>query len=452
MKTERRFRYSTRPVIAIAITVLLLVTAVPIMAGGAQEGEEVKEIQIALHDSPWLPGFEKMADLYEEQNPNVRMKFSVFPYNGLYEKLTTEIPSGSKEFDIVLLDDPWVPLFYSNRYLTPLQEIESGFEPDDEIIKYASVMRWNHDKSYTTPDGTLYSLPINGNFQLFYYRKDLFEQAGLPTPPKTWEDVKTAADALYDPEKPLYGYVLRGQRGNGLVFNWIPVLRSFGGGIFVDPPNDWRVRIADDNAVAALENYLSLLEWTPPGSGDIGQSDMISMFATGRAVQGIAVAAASAQMDNPDISTIPGKMQYTVTPKSKNGEHTPLLGMWVMGIPSSISDERKQTAFEFMKWATSYEAQMKYVEFGSIPVRSDVLFSDLAKKEDYRFLEGMAESFDLVSERPRIPEWFEIEDIMGLHLNRAVTGEETAEEALSAIEQKVVDLLESEGYETGVAR
>lgn len=436
----------------VAAVILLAIAAAPAFAEGAPEQKDVREIHIALHDSPWLPGFEKLAGLYEEQNSNVRLRFNVFPYNGLYEKLTTEIPAGSTDFDIILLDDPWISLFYDNRYLAPLQDIEPGFEPDPQIISYANAMRWNHEQRYTTPDGTLYSLPINGNCHLFYYREDLYRQAGLPTPPRTWEDVQRAAAALYDPAKPLYGYVLRGQRGNSVVFNWMPVLRSFGGDIFVDPPNDWRVRINDGKALRALETYVGLLQWAPPGSGDMGQADMISFLAAGRAVQGIVVAAATAQMDNPEISSIPGKIQYTVTPRAEDGRHAPILGGWVMGIPDAVSAERKRSAFEFMKWATSYEAQMRYTEFGSIPVRSDVLRSDLAGREQFRYLRGMAESYKLVTERPRMPEWFEIEDIMGLHLNRAVIGEETPRQALENIERRVVELLRAEGYQTGTVR
>ena len=445
-KTQRMRR------IFVAFMLLTVMAIPPVLGAGAREPVEVKEIRIAINDSPWLPGFEKLADYYEELNPNVRLIFNVFPYAGLYEKLVTEIPAGSTEFDLILLDDTWVSLFYDRGYLTPLHEIESGFEPDPEIISYANVMRWNHEKRYTTEDGVLYTLPINGNFHLFYYRKDLYEEAGFSTPPRTWDDVKQAAAALYDPAKPLYGYVLRGQRGNPVVFNFLPVLRSFGGDVLVDPPNDYRVRINDAAAHRALANYLELLTWTPPGSGDIGQSDMISLLASGRALQGIVVAAGSAHMDNPDISAVPGKIHFSVTPRAADGQHAPLLGMWVMGIPNVISDERKATTFEFMKWATSYEAQMKYVEFGAIPVRSDVMFSELADQQQFRFLIGMGESYDLVTERPRMPEWFEMEDIMGLHLNRAIIGEETPRQALAAIERKIIDLLRAEGYDTGSVR
>jgi len=446
-------------VLRFLVCVMLLAgTTLAVFAGGETEraGEaegkaERKKLIIAVNDSPWLPGFKALLPLYE-QTHDATIELSVFPYNGLYEKLTTAIPAGSDEFDIVFMDDTWVPFFYSKELMTPLKDIEPGFEPDPNIITYANVMRWNHDKNYTLADGTLYSLPINGNFHLFFYREDLYKKAGLPTPPNTWTDVKRAAEKLYDPGKPLYGYVLRGQKGNPVVFNFLPVLRSFGGDIFVDPPNDWRLRINDRDAVRALENYLSLLQWTPKGSGDIGQSEMIAMLATDKAVQGIVVAAGVPWMDSEETSTIPYTVQYTVTPKAENGKHAPLLGMWVMGIPSSVPDDRKKTAFEFMKWATSYDAQMEYVRVGAIPIRSDVMFSDLADQKEYRYLKAMGQSYDLVSERPRMAEWFEIEEIMGRHLNLAVVGQKSAREALNDMANDVLKVMREAGYDTGIVR
>ena len=47
--------------------------------------------------------------------------------------------------------------------------------------------------------GELYALPYVGNSQLFFYRKDLFEKAGLQMPDKpTWDFVKTAAAKITD--------------------------------------------------------------------------------------------------------------------------------------------------------------------------------------------------------------------------------------------------------------
>lgn len=429
---------------------LLLVFAV-FSAYGRSAESEVKEITIALHDSPWLPGLKAILPLWEEET-GIKIKLSIFPYNGLYEKLSTTIPAGGTEFDIIFLDDTWNALFQGGGYLTPLTDIEPGFTPDPEIISYAAAGRWNHEKNYSTEDGVLYGLPINGNFHLFYYREDLYKQAGLKTPPETWDDVKEAAAKLYDPGKPLYGYVLRGQKGNPVVFNWLPVLRSFNGDIFVDPPDDFTIRVNDSPAVEALETYLDFLNHAPRGSGDVGQAEMIGLLATGKAVQGIVVAAGAAAMDRDDFSIIPYKMQFAVTPKARDGKHAPLLGMWTMGIPKALTEERKKVGLEFMKWVTSKETQTKYTLAGAIPVRSDVLLADYPDKPEVRYLKAMGESYDLVTARPRMKEWFQLEDILGRYLNMAVIGDMSAKEALDGAAAEILAVMQEAGYNTGIKK
>jgi len=397
-----------------------------------------EQINIALHDSPWLPAFRKLVSLYEKET-GVKIKLHVFPYSGLYEKLVATVTRGGKDFDIAMLDEPWVAFFYSGKYVEPLKNIDPEFEPDPAIISYKSLCRWSHEKNYTTPDGVLYALPILGNLQLFYYREDKYKEAGLSTPPYTWEDVITAAKKLHDPNKPFYGYVLRGQRGNPIVYNFLPVLRSFGGDIFVNPPYDWTVRIDDEKGKAALDFYLSLRQWCPPGVGDIGQGDIIAMLATNRALQAITVAAAYSHFDNPQESIVPFKIDSTVIPRAKEGTHATTVGVWVMGIPKG--SQNKKLAFEFMKWATSKEAQMKFAEFGGVPVRSDVYRSELAKRKELRYLNAMNESFKYAQERPRIGEWYQIEDVMGMHLNKAVVGLESAEIALREIGKAIREIM-----------
>lgn len=47
----------------------------------------------------------------------------------------------------------------------------------------------------TTLGGRTWALPLDASPQAFYYRKDLFDRAGL-TPPKTWDEFRTAAQKL----------------------------------------------------------------------------------------------------------------------------------------------------------------------------------------------------------------------------------------------------------------
>lgn len=65
-----------------------------------------------------------------------------------------------------------------------------AFDLNDYIPAVASY--------YTAPTGELLSLPFNSSTTVMYYNKDAFANAGLDPemPPKTWEELKSAAVAL----------------------------------------------------------------------------------------------------------------------------------------------------------------------------------------------------------------------------------------------------------------
>jgi|SRR5690554_2969444 len=428
----------------------LMLLVIVLVTGMTVSAAEKQTVSIAVNDSPWLPAFREILPDYE-QATGVTIKLNVFPYNGLYEKLRTSVMTGSGEFDIMFLDDCWVSFFFSGNYATPLTEIDPDFELDPEVIEYNWATRWNAEKNYSAEDGRLFGLPINGNLQLFYYRKDLLEEAGLAAP-ETWDDVLNIAQRFHDPQKPLYGFVTGGQRGNRVVMDWLPILRSHGGDIFANlEVGDCRVIINNDAGKKAINMWLDLMtNYGPTGVADVGQSEVIAYMATGRAVQAIIVAASHSFMDQPDFSTIPGKVDYVVIPRGENGRHATTTGGWVMAIPRD--SKNKEAALDFMKWAVTKDVQMKYTVAGSVPIRADILRSELAERNELRFLNALSDSWQIAVERPRIPEWYQVEDIMGLYLNQALIDDVTGEEALDLMAEEIYELMKSKGYRTGLNR
>ena len=72
------------------------------------------------------------------------------------------------------------------------EEVDDPIDPDDFLGAVASY--------YSSSEGKLISMPFNSSTPVFYYNKDLFEEAGLDpdSPPKTWEEVAEAGKKLRD--------------------------------------------------------------------------------------------------------------------------------------------------------------------------------------------------------------------------------------------------------------
>lgn len=94
-----------------------------------------------------------------------------------------------------------------------------------------------------TYEGKLYGAPDNTNVQLLWYRSDL-----VPTPPKTWDEMISMAEALVAEGKP--GQIVgQGKQYEGLVVLYNTLVSSNGGTILDE---NGTKAIIDDKAVEAL--------------------------------------------------------------------------------------------------------------------------------------------------------------------------------------------------------
>ena len=154
-------------------------------------------ITILINESPWFAGFEALVNKYMEDTGN-EVVLNVTPFNGMLEKSRNAVQAEQSEFDILNLNEQWYVQFYEGGLVTPIKEIDPDFELDPNVIEYDYATRWDPEIGYSGPNGEIYGLPINGNIQLFFYRTDLFEEAGLE-PPETWAEVEAAAQGVQRP-------------------------------------------------------------------------------------------------------------------------------------------------------------------------------------------------------------------------------------------------------------
>ncbi|UCG94316.1 MAG: extracellular solute-binding protein, partial [Candidatus Aerophobus sp.] len=314
------------------------------------------------------------------------------------------------------------------------------------LIEFYWEGYWDEKVHYQTKTGTLYGIPINGNIHLFVYRKDKYEEAGLPTPPETWDDVLLAARKLNNPPE-FYGYLPRGARP---VYNSTTVRHAYGGYIFADAAHgDFTITINNERNQQAIDMYgKKLAKYAPPGVGLINQAQMMAHLATGKALQAIQVAAAWPHYDDPDFSIVPYKMDYAVPPRAniEGGGHTSTVAIWTMAIPRFISKERKVRALDFLKWLITEEAQVVYTELGAVPVSRSVFETKLMEDKKYRFLKAMRDALPYVGSMPLIPEWSQIGDKLEPHLCRVIVGEEGVKEALDKTAAEILEVMKSAGY------
>jgi multiple sugar transport system substrate-binding protein len=377
-----------------------------------------------------------------EKAMGVKVDLIEFPYPTLYEKLVTAFQANAATFDLLIADDPWMPKFGSEGWLVPL-DTTFGYARDADIFPVVyDLGSWPPPRGPIPPGEQaktrrLYAITLVGNVEFLMYRKDLVAA------PKTWADVVTNAKKVHDATKPMYGFVIRGAKGNPVISEFTPVLLSYGARIFDD---NWKVVLNSKEAVQALTFFAKeLKQYAPPGVENYDAAERAREVATGRAAQGfIWPAEITDIVENPSVSKVVGKMGYTLAPAGPGGKRAPLMGNWLLGIPKGSKNQR--WAYEFITWATSAKVQPAYATGGGIPFRKSVLMSaDMNKK--FPFFRAMADSLLAPAEwRPRTQEWFAVEAILGTHVNAALAGLETPEQAIQRAASEIEKHMREAGY------
>jgi len=147
------------------------------------------------HNSNNEPGkgfYEKAAKDFEADHPGVKIEISAMAHEDMVAKLAAAFQSGD------------VPDIYMERGGGELADhVEAGLVRDisddasDEIAKIGgSVAGWQ-------VDGKTYALPFSLGVVGFWYNTDMFDQAGITTPPTTMaeleDDIATLKDAGMTP-------------------------------------------------------------------------------------------------------------------------------------------------------------------------------------------------------------------------------------------------------------
>jgi multiple sugar transport system substrate-binding protein len=402
-----------------------------------------KQINVGIVAGGESAGIKATASMWE-QTTGVHLNLIEYPYSSLYEKMVTAFQANAATFDVVMMDDPWMPKFGSENWLAPLDAAPFNMARDPDIFPIVyDLGSWPPPRGPIPPGESgktrhIYAITAVGNVEIFMYRHDLIMHA-----PETWDQVLANATRLSNPGKKFYGFTLRGAKGNPVVSQWFPILKAFGGDVFDD---NWNVIFKSPQTLSAVKFFAGQLRAVAePGADAVDAADRSRLMAKGQAAQGsVWPAEASTIVQDPQVSTVIGKVAYTILPAGPAGKHTPMMGNWLLGIPKS--SQQGDWAYRYITWVTSAKAQRPYAEAGGIPSRKSIL-NDSALNMKYPFFRAMAASLEAPPFwRPRTTEWSAVESIIGSHVNAALAGTESPEQAVDASQTEITQHMKEAGY------
>jgi sorbitol/mannitol transport system substrate-binding protein len=300
-------------------------------------------LTIATVNNADMINMQKLSPTFEAAT-GIKLNWVVLEENVLRTRITTDISTKGGQFDIITIGAYEVPIWGKLGWLMPLDDCPKNYD-------YADI--FEPVRNGVTVNGHMYAVPFYAESVFTFYRKDLFQKAGLTMPEQpTYDQVRTLADKLNDPAHGVYGICLRGKAGWGENMAYFSLLVNTYGGRWFDM--NWQPQINTAPWKEALTYYIDLLRKDgPPGSSSNGFNENRALFATGKCAMWIDYTSASGSLYNPSESQVADKTAFAKAPIAKTDHGSAGAWFWAFAIPPTskhIDDAKK-----FLAWSTSKE-------------------------------------------------------------------------------------------------
>ncbi|MDX6201514.1 MAG: multiple sugar transport system substrate-binding protein [Frankiales bacterium] len=237
-------------------------------------------------------------------------------FQTIYDKALLDASTGTNSFDGYVFDPQWMGDFVGPGYLLDLTAREKA----DTQLDQQDIVPFFRDYN-SVYDGKNYTIPLDGDFHMVYYRSDLLAKDGLK-PPATWDDYLTIAakyngQDLNGDSQPDYGSCIAKKKG-AQSYWWIISLaagllqsKGTGQGAFFDTTTMAPLFGPNEAMTLALQTYAKTRDLGPPDELNMDVGGSRGLFTTGRC---------ALTMDWGDIGTLtPGtyaqdKTGATITP------------------------------------------------------------------------------------------------------------------------------------------
>lgn len=208
------------------------------------------------------------------------------PFSDLYQQVLTDMATGSNSYDGAVFAPQWMVDYIVPGYLENLTDRIAA----DTALEWDDVGAFFRDFS-STYEGQIYTIPLDGDFQMVYYRTDVLDDIGMD-PPKTWDDYLAIAEAANgmdmngDGEADYGSCIGKARNNQGYWFITsiaAPMIQTQGTsqGVFFN--NDTLEPLVNNAAFQrALEIYKATTDFGPADELNIGVGDTRGLWAEGR--------------------------------------------------------------------------------------------------------------------------------------------------------------------------
>jgi len=415
------------------------------------------ELNVAMVANPQMVALQKLAPEFQKAYPNIKLNLLVLPENEVRDRIRTDVSTQAGQFDVVTIG-----MFEAGDYAqqgwtldvgTPLQA-DAGYDYQDFFPAMISAL--------SGKDNKLYAAPFYGESCMLYYRKDLFQAAGLKMPDKPkWDDVAGFAKKLHNANGP-YGIALRALPGWGeFGAPLTATIDAFGGRWFDE---NWKSQLASEKTAAAIKFYTDLLiNSGQPSATTSGFTECENLFVQGKAAMWMDATSAADLLGDPKLNPQAANTGFVYPPSEEIGSGW----LWAWAFAIEKGTKHQDAALAFVRWATSkdyVQLVSKQLGWGSVP--SGVRASTYADPGYKDYAKGFA---DLVvsiikAQDPNkccvdrvpykglqfvgVPEFVTLGDNVTKELANVIAGNEKVEDSIKKIDDMANAWAKENGYQS----
>lgn len=292
------------------------------------------------------------------------------PYGQLLDKITAEAMAASDTYDLVTWQDTWGPSL--SGYLEPLDARIAADGVD--MTSYPEVFV----ESARYKDAMI-GLPVRAQAQLLFYRKDLFEQAGVE-PPKTMDEMVEAARTVQEATD-VSGIAMDYGKGNGFqnLFSWMNYMHGHNAELLGE---DGKVAFNSEAGIEATEDYLRPLREgvAAPGSIQFVEGDKVQSMAQGNSAMVMVWWWGYPVLTGERSTLKPEQVGFVAVPGFGNDTKSGIGQSMPFGIMKNA--QNADAAWEVLKWMANPELEQEVATDKTDPDTNEIIVVHNASLQD----------------------------------------------------------------------
>lgn len=369
-----------------------------------------------------------LARAYEARTPGVRVRVQQIPWSAAHEKLLTAYVGGAMP-DVFQLGNTWVAEFVALGALEPL-DARIAASPALAAGDWFPGVR-----DAARVDGVTWAVPWYVDTRVIFYRSDLLAEAGVATPPETWDGWLAAWRAMKARDPARWPLLLP-------LGEWeVPVLLAQQRGATLLREGDRYGDFRDPRFREALAFYASLFaEGLAPPAGGGQVANLYQDFAAGWFA-----AFFTGPWNLGELAQrLPPALQddWATAPIPALDASRP--GVSIAGGASLAirrDSPRRDAAWRFVEFLAEPAQQVAFhARTGDLPARA-AAWESPALRDDPRAA-AFRVQLGRLRATPAVPEWERIAAEIALRAESLVRGEATLDETVAALDGAADAILE----------